>query len=82
MITAITVLIGFLLIGDKSNYAIYAIVAAAILTFFASSAFLSVLNVAIDTIFLSVLEDFERNDGTEMRPYYMSVKLKTLLLSE
>lgn len=39
-----------------------------------------VLQVAIDTIFLSVLEDSERNDGSELRRYFMSNKLKKLVL--
>ena len=39
-----------------------------------------VLRTATDTIFLCVLEDFERNDGSIDKPHYMSPKLKHLLL--
>ncbi|XP_058804779.1 choline transporter-like 2 [Phymastichus coffea] len=42
--------------------------------------FFMVLRIAINTVFLCVLEDFERNDGTTDRPYFMSIELKTLLL--
>ncbi|KAJ8680922.1 hypothetical protein QAD02_016709 [Eretmocerus hayati] len=38
------------------------------------------VDVATDTIFLCVLEDYERNDGSEARPYYTSSELRTLFL--
>ncbi|KAL7300891.1 hypothetical protein TKK_0006444 [Trichogramma kaykai] len=47
-----------------------------------SLSFFMVLRTAINTIFLAVLEDFERNDGTEARPYFMNNRLKQLLLTE
>lgn len=43
---------------------------------------LDVLFYAVDTIFICVLEDYERNDGTAARPYRMSDKLKTLIFIE
>lgn len=41
-----------------------------------------VLKSAVETIFICAIEDYERNDGTEARPYYMSEKLKSLLIKE
>lgn len=35
--------------------------------------------MAIDTIFLSALEDLEHNDGTDERPYYMPEKLRRIM---
>lgn len=35
--------------------------------------------MAIDTIFLSALEDMEKNDGTYERPYYMPEKLRRVM---
>ncbi|OXU19536.1 hypothetical protein TSAR_008965 [Trichomalopsis sarcophagae] len=44
--------------------------------------FFMVLKSAIDTIFLCVLEDYERNDGSEEKPYYMSLKIQSVLFKE
>ncbi|XP_011311619.1 CTL-like protein 2 isoform X2 [Fopius arisanus] len=48
-------------------------------TFIVASVFFSVHSMAVDTIFLCFLEDSERNDGTEERPYYMSRGIAKLL---
>ncbi|OQV18784.1 Choline transporter-like protein 2 [Hypsibius exemplaris] len=40
-----------------------------------SSMFFGVYVMAIDTMFLCFLEDLERNDGTEEKPYFMSKSL-------
>ena len=34
--------------------------------------FFDVYEMAVDTVFLCFLEDVERNDGSEERPYFMS----------
>lgn len=47
--------------------------------FMVASAFFSVYEMAIDTIFLSFLEDLERNDGSAGRPYYMPDALAHLM---
>lgn len=39
-----------------------------------------VVNTAVDTVFICVLEDYERNDGSEDKPYFMSEKLKKIML--
>lgn len=44
-----------------------------------ASAFFSVYNMAIDTVFLSFLEDSERNDGSPEKPYYMNKSLRKIL---
>ncbi|KAI8929590.1 plasma-membrane choline transporter-domain-containing protein [Entophlyctis helioformis] len=44
-----------------------------------STAFFSVFNLAIDTIFLSFLEDSEKNDGSAERPFYMSDNLRRII---
>merc|ERR1711915_1056154 len=43
------------------------------------SYFISVYNMAVDTLFLCFLEDLERNDGSLEKPYYMSKSLKKIL---
>ncbi|XP_054712924.1 choline transporter-like protein 4 [Uloborus diversus] len=43
-----------------------------------AKAFFSVYEIAIDTMFLCFLEDCERNDGSEGRPYYMSKALMSI----
>ena len=47
--------------------------------FMIASAFFSVYEMAIDTIFLSFLEDLDRNDGSPDRPYYMPDALAHLM---
>lgn len=41
--------------------------------------FFSVYDMGVDTIFLSFLEDLERNDGSAEKPYYMSKDLMKIL---
>ena len=41
--------------------------------------FVSVFNMAIDTIFLSFCEDCERNDGSANKPFFMSDSLKAFV---
>ena len=43
------------------------------------SSFFGVYAMAVDTLFLCFLEDLERNDGSQQRPYYMSSGLKKIL---
>ena len=46
------------------------------------SCFFSVYTVAVDTLFLCLLEDLERNDGSQSKPYFMSKKLRTLVVKQ
>ncbi|XP_029731394.2 choline transporter-like 2 isoform X3 [Aedes albopictus] len=48
-------------------------------TYVIASVFFSVYSVAVDTLFLCFLEDCERNDGTQEKPYYMSKSLMKIL---
>lgn len=57
------------------------VVTSAVGTFLVSIVIFTVQNVALTTLFLSVVEDLERNDGSERRPYFMSDNLKKYLLS-
>merc|ERR1711962_458855 len=44
-----------------------------------ASSLFGVYNMAVDTLFLCFLEDLERNDGSEQRPYKMSKSLQKIL---
>ncbi|KAJ3360420.1 hypothetical protein HDU91_004599 [Kappamyces sp. JEL0680] len=48
-------------------------------SFIIVSLFFSNYTLAIDTIFLSALEDLDKNDGSSARPYYMRDELKKIL---
>lgn len=48
-------------------------------TFIIVSVFFSNYQLAIDTIFLSVLEDLDKNDGSPERPYMMSDAMKKIM---
>ncbi|KAJ8327466.1 hypothetical protein QVD99_007994 [Batrachochytrium dendrobatidis] len=48
-------------------------------TYMVATAFFSIYHMAIDTIFLSFLEDCETNDGSPEKPYYMSDTLKRIV---
>jgi hypothetical protein len=47
-----------------------------VLSYLIASLFMSVLDMAVDTIFVSFCEDSERNDGSADKPYHMSDSLK------
>ncbi|KAJ3105785.1 hypothetical protein HDU96_008442 [Phlyctochytrium bullatum] len=51
----------------------------ALVTYIVCSCLLSVYSMGIDTIFMSFLEDSERNNGSPERPYYMSDSLKKII---
>lgn len=48
-------------------------------SYLVASVFFSVYSTAVSTIFLCVLDDCERHDGTREKPYYMSRKLAKIL---
>ncbi|KAL5277407.1 SLC44A5 family protein [Megaselia abdita] len=48
-------------------------------TFLITTVFFGVYSMAVDTLFLCFLEDIERNDGSEEKPYLMSKSLKRIL---
>jgi choline transporter-like protein 2/4/5 len=41
--------------------------------------FFNVYSMAVSTVFLCFLEDLERNDGSESKPYFMSKSLMDLM---
>lgn len=61
---------------------ISAMVIVVITTLILSVCIFEVLKTAINTIFLCVLEDYERNDGSNERPYFMPYKLRQLLIQD
>lgn len=65
--------------GEALNYVFAPILIIVIGAYVVTSAFFSVYNMAIDTIFLSFLEDSERNDGSPEKPYYMNKSLRKIL---
>lgn len=49
------------------------------ITYVVTSIFFSVYAMAVDTLFLCFLEDCERNDGSQEKPYFMSKQLMKIL---
>ncbi|XP_035827083.1 choline transporter-like protein 2 [Aplysia californica] len=83
---AITVLAFFWFQGDLPlfekvtpdlNYFLAPVILVSIGTYLIADSFFDVYSMAVDTIFICFLEDLERNDGSDERPYYMS-KTKNL----
>ena len=60
------------------NYMQTPIVIIVIGTYFITSSFFGVYEMAVDTLFLCFLEDQERNDGSREKPFFMSKKLRKL----
>ncbi|XP_065191270.1 choline transporter-like protein 4 [Sycon ciliatum] len=84
LITGITGVIAFYVFDhlrtkEGLNYYLIPIIFLCIVAFITAHGFLNVFDMAIDTIFLCVLEDLERNDGSPNKPYYMSSGLKNAL---
>ncbi|XP_047737177.1 choline transporter-like protein 2 isoform X1 [Hyalella azteca] len=65
-----------------TNYYLTPVILITIVTYFISSAFFSVYEIGVDTLFLCFLEDSERNDGSEQKPYFMSKDLMKILHKE
>ncbi|CAL4118051.1 unnamed protein product, partial [Meganyctiphanes norvegica] len=65
--------------SSAMNYYQTPVVVITIGTYFISSSFFSVYDMAVDTMFLCFLEDCERNDGSSEKPYYMSKDLRKIL---
>lgn len=61
------------------NFYIVPIVLVTVGAYVIASCFFSVYHMAVDTLFLCFLEDLERNDGSNEKPYYMSKKLMKIL---
>jgi len=61
------------------NYYWMPIIVITLSTYLIASGFFNTFGMAADTIFLCFLEDLERNDGSEEKPYYMPKGLLKLL---
>ena len=48
-------------------------------TYVITNSFFGVYSMAVNTLFLCLLEDMERNDGTPDKPYFMSINLQKIL---
>uniref|UniRef100_T1DNH3 Choline transporter-like protein n=1 Tax=Crotalus horridus TaxID=35024 RepID=T1DNH3_CROHD len=61
------------------NYYWLPILTVVVGSYLIAQGFFSVYNMSVDTLFLCFLEDLERNDGSEEKPYYMSKSLMKIL---
>ncbi|KAK9405754.1 choline transporter-like 4 [Crotalus adamanteus] len=61
------------------NYYWLPILTVVVGSYLIAQGFFSVYNMCVDTLFLCFLEDLERNDGSEEKPYYMSKSLMKIL---
>ena len=53
------------------NYFFTPILFITVGTYFITSSFFGVYSMAVDTIFLSFLQDLKQNDGSKQKPYIM-----------
>lgn len=61
------------------NYYWLPLVVIIIITYFITKVFFTVFEMAVDTLFLCALKDLSINDGSEQKPYCMSIELRKLL---
>nr|XP_033772761.1 choline transporter-like protein 4 [Geotrypetes seraphini] len=61
------------------NYYWIPILTVVVGSYMIAQGFFSVYNMCVDTLFLCFLEDLERNDGSEQKPYYMPKSLMSIL---
>nr|XP_039270354.1 choline transporter-like protein 2 [Styela clava] len=89
MVTAGLVALSWAFFGNKIsfasgyvpslNYYWMPIVIIGIGAYIIAAGFFNTYGMAVDTIFLCFLEDLERNDGSEEKPYFMSKSLMKVL---
>jgi hypothetical protein len=85
VIVGLNCLIGYFVLLNNPNlfpnmaYPSLTIALLGLETFLIASVFFGNYQLAIDTIFLSVLEDLEKNDGSPERPYFMSDSIKGIM---
>jgi len=65
--------------NEDLNYYLTPVIIITISAWVVASAFFGVYEMAINTVFLCFLEDSERHDGSEQKPFYMSKKLRKIL---
>nr|KAJ3422399.1 hypothetical protein HK105_008263 [Polyrhizophydium stewartii] len=61
------------------NFPFITIIIVVVEAYMVATAFFSIFHMAIDTIFLSFLEDCETNDGSPEKPFYMSDNLRRIV---
>ena len=66
-------------LDQELSYQSVPIVMIIFCTYAIASSFFSVYNMAVDTIFLSFLEDIEKHDGSPDNPYFMHEDLMAIL---
>ncbi|GLV34017.1 Choline transporter-like 1 [Carabus blaptoides fortunei] len=71
-----TVLLGFEMLRDRNelHYVWFVLIVVGLFAYFIAHCFITIFEMAIDTIFLCFCEDCEQNDGLS-RPYFMSREL-------
>uniref|UniRef100_A0A672I149 Choline transporter-like protein n=1 Tax=Salarias fasciatus TaxID=181472 RepID=A0A672I149_SALFA len=65
--------------SESLNYYWMPIIVVVIGSYLIAHAFFSVYSMCVDTLFLCFLEDLERNDGSQQKPYLMSKSLRKIL---
>ncbi|KAJ3321000.1 hypothetical protein HDV06_004659 [Boothiomyces sp. JEL0866] len=65
--------------ASSINYPFMTVVFVSIAAFIVGTAFFSIYDMAINTIFLSFLIDIDKNDGSRERPFYMTDDLKQVM---
>lgn len=61
------------------NYYFVPVIIITLGAYFIADIFFGVYEMAVDTLFLCFLEDIERNDGSNEKPYFMSKDLRKIL---
>jgi len=86
LVVSASVFLSFLILKNRNINDTYMLSIPLIISFILSltiiSVFMTVLNATIDTIFISVCEDCERNDGSNEKPYYMSKSIRKLVVKD
>ncbi|KAI8912479.1 plasma-membrane choline transporter-domain-containing protein [Gorgonomyces haynaldii] len=78
-------LIAYWILGSTSLFSIpvsssyLTVIICGLVGFFIASSLMSPYHTTIDTIFLSVLQDLEENDGSPEKPYFMTEEIKKVL---
>ncbi|XP_069093290.1 choline transporter-like protein 4 isoform X1 [Pleurodeles waltl] len=65
--------------SPRLNYYWIPILTVIVGSYIIAQGFFSVYNMCVDTLFLCFLEDLERNDGSQEKPYYMPKSLMSIL---
>ncbi|CAH0722356.1 unnamed protein product, partial [Brenthis ino] len=65
--------------GARLNYNYVPAIILSVATYLICTIFFNVYSMAVDTLFLCFLEDCERNDGSQEKPYFMSKNLMKIL---